>query len=283
MKRSKSYIYSTIGISFVLFLLGTIGWLFINGNALSNYFKENVQLQIIMNDATRQEKAQQLSEILKKQPFIKSVNYLSKEDAYKKYVKEKGEDPLAAGLLDENPLYISIDANLRSGYVQEDSIDKIEKFILQSNIVREVVYDKNVVTSLNENLNKIAIILGIIALILFVAVVVIIDNTVRLAMFSNRMLIKTMQMVGATRWFIAKPFDQRAMTTGLISGLIAIIGLIILRYSFTNWFPEVNALTSNIQFYILCALILILGIFISLISTHRSVFKYLKMRVDKLY
>lgn len=282
MKRSSN-LYSIIGISLVLFLLGTIGWLFINGNALSKYFKENIQLQIIMHDNTRAEKAQALETILQQQHFVSKVQYTSKEDAYERFVREKGEDPMADGLLKENPLYISIDINLKAAYVHPDSIRKVIQFITQSNIVREVVYDQPLVDTLQKKLNNIGIVLGIIAIILFVAVVVIIDNTVRLAMFSNRMLIKTMQMVGATRWFIAKPFNTQAFITGLISGLVAVIGLFVLRYAALNWMPELNALTTSWQFYILCGLIVSLGIFISVFSTHRSVFKYLKLKVDKLY
>lgn len=282
MKRTSN-LYSIIGISLVLFLLGTIGWMFINGNALSRYFKENIQLQIIMHDNTRAEKAQALEQILQQQHFVSKVHYTSKEEAYEKFMIEKGEDPMADGLLKENPLYISIDVNLKADYVHPDSISKVIAFIQQSNIVREVVYDQPLVDTLQKKLKNIGLILGGIAIVLFIAVVIIIDNTVRLAMFSNRMLIKTMQMVGATRWFIAKPFNTQAFISGMISGIIAVIGLFLLRYGTAQWMPEINALTTSVHFYILCAIIIGLGIFISVFSTHRSVFKYLKLKVDKLY
>lgn len=267
----------------MLFLLGTIGWLFINGRSLSQYFKENILIQVVMNDNTRTEKAQELEEILKNQHFVKSVKYISKEDAYSKFVSEKGEDPMEDGLLTENPFYISLDVFIYADYVQEDSIALIEQFITQSNIVREVIYDKAIVTKLESNLNKIGLVLGVIAIILFISVVIIIDNTVKLAMFSNRMLIKTMQMVGATRWFIAKPFDIQALTMGFFSSLLAIIGLFVMKYSLSQWIPESNALSTMNEFIILCIGIMILGLGICFLSTHRSVFKYLKVNIDKLY
>lgn len=236
-----------------------------------------------MNDNTRPEKAKELEQILKNQHFVKSVNYISKEDAYSKFVTEKGEDPMSDGLLTENPFYISLDVFIYADYVQEDSVALVEQFITQSNIVREVIYDKAIVSKLDSNLNKIGLVLGIIAIILFVSVVIIIDNTVKLAMFSNRMLIKTMQMVGATRWFIAKPFDLQALGMGFFSSLLAIVGLVAMKYGLAQWMPETNALASMNEFIILCAAILILGLSICFLSTHRSVFKYLKVNIDKLY
>lgn len=236
-----------------------------------------------MNDNTRPEKAKELEAILTSQHFIREVDYISKEDAYKKYVSERGEDPMETGLLTENPFYISLDVFVTADYVHPDSLRLVEQFLTQSNIVREVVYDKLIVEKLDSNLKKIGIILGIIALILFVSVVIIIDNTVKLAMFSNRMLVKTMQMVGATRWFIAKPFDLQALKMGLISSIIAILGLLALKYGFSQWIPELNALSTTIQFIILCICILLLGLFICIYSTHRSVFKYLQVNIDKLY
>jgi cell division transport system permease protein len=281
VKKSASYVYSTIGVALVLFLLGTIGWLFINGISLSNVVKGNVQLQVIMHDNTRPEKAKQLQAILSKQTFTAKVSYTSKEDALKKYIREKDEDPTT--FLDLNPLYISIDLNLKPQYVVQDSINKIQQFIMQSNIVREVVYDKVVVESLDKNLKKIGIILGVIAIILFIAVVFIIDNTVRLAMFSNRHLIKTMQMVGATRWFIARPFTKKAVTSGVISSLIAIIGIFALIYFAQRVIPELTALQNILSISILVICIILLGVLISVFSTYRSVIKYLKMKVDELY
>jgi len=281
MKKTPSYLYSIIGISLVLFLLGTIGWLVINGRALSRYFKEQVELQVILHDNTKTENAEKLETILKNQPFVAKVNITTKEEAAKQFAKEWDED--FTQLLDFNPLYTSLNVKLHSEYVNTDSLLKVKQFILQSNIVREVSYPNVVVDKMNSNFRKVGIVLGVLALILFVAVVIIIDNTVRLAMFSNRRLIKTMQMVGATRWFIAKPFDKNAFVSGLISGLIAIAGLFGVRYLAMSQLPELKALSDPFYLGLLMIGIVILGIIISLASTHRSVIKYLKYKLDNLY
>src|SRR5690606_30481470 len=188
-------IYSIIGISLVLFLLGTIGWLAINGRSLSNFFKEQIELQVILHDNTRPENTQKLNDILKKQPFVTSSTIITKEEAAQQFEAEWDED--FTELLDFNPLYSSLNVTLHSEYVNADSLAKIQTFLMQSNIVREVSYPTIVVDKMNSNFKKIGIVLGAIALILFIAVVIIIDSIVRLAMFSNRRLIKTMQMVGA--------------------------------------------------------------------------------------
>jgi cell division transport system permease protein len=281
MKKAPSYIYSIIGISLVLFLLGTIGWLVINGRSMTRYFKEQVELQVILHDNTRNEKSQELQEILQKQPFVSKSAIVTKEEAAEQMKKDMGEDFMQ--LLDINPLYTSIKLNLKSDYVNTDSINKIKQFLMQSNIVREVSYEKVVVDKMNATFRKIGLVLGAIALILFIAVIIIIDNTVRLAMFSNRILIKTMQMVGATRWFIAKPFDKRAIITGLISGLIAVVGLFLLMYFASSVLTQLSIFKDYLSISILVIIILLLGVLISVLSTHRSVVKYLKLKLDDLY
>ncbi|MFA6057635.1 MAG: permease-like cell division protein FtsX [Taibaiella sp.] len=281
MKKAPSYIYSIIGISLVLFLLGTIGWLVINGRSMTRYFKEQVELQVILHDNTRTEKSQELQEILQKQPFVSKSAIVTKEEAAEQMKKDMGEDFMQ--LLDINPLYTSIKLNLKSDYVNTDSINKIKQFLMQSNIVREVAYEKVMVDKMNATFRKIGLVLGAIALILFIAVIIIIDNTVRLAMFSNRILIKTMQMVGATRWFIAKPFDKRAIVTGLISGLIAVAGLFLLMYFASSVLSQLSIFKDYLSISILIVIILLLGVLISVLSTHRSVVKYLKLKLDDLY
>jgi len=281
MKKAPSYIYSIIGISLVLFLLGTIGWLAINARAISRYFKEQIELQVILHDHTRDEATQKLDAVLQKQPFVKQARIVSKEEAAAQMQKDMGEDFMQ--LLDVNPLYTSITLSLRSDYVNADSIARITSFLMQSNIVREVTYNKVVVDQMNANLRKIGLVMGCVALILFIAVIIIIDNTVRLAMFSNRLLIKTMQMVGATRWFIAKPFDRRAIITGLLSGLIAIACLLLVMYGTSNYITQMALFNDSLSITLLALGILLLGILISVLSTHRSVIKYLKLKLDDLY
>lgn len=280
-KAKPSYIYAIVGISLVLFLLGTLGWLVLNGRTLTRVFKEDVQVEVILHDNTRDEMMLKLNAILEQQPFVKKTEVITKEEAAEKFFRDGGED--FTELLDFNPLYSSIILNLNAVYVNPQSLDEIRQFIMQSNIVRDVSYPNMIVDNMNSNFRKIGIILGSIALMLFIVVVVLIDNTVRLAMFSNRFLIKTMQMVGATRWFITRPFDRRAIINGFISGVVASFCLWMVIAFSESQLEALKSLhdTSSIAFLMIG--IIILGILISLLSTHRSVVKYLKMHVDDLY
>lgn len=281
MKKTSNLVYSIIGISLVLYLLGTIGWMAINGQSLSKLVKENVSIDVILNDNTSTEKAQELENVLNNQSFVLDATMISKEEALEKYVSEKGEDPVK--FLGYNPLYISIKTSLHAEYVNPDSIAKIKTFIQQSNIVREVYYQEMIVGKLDTFIKNTGLVLGGLALVLFVAVIMIIDNTVKLSMFSNRMLVKTMQMVGATRFFIAKPFIKQAFFSGLISAMIAVIGMLGLRYLAFSIFPAISVLDNPMLFTILLISITLIGILISVLSTYRSVNKYLKLKLDELY
>lgn len=280
-KAKPSYLYAIIGISLVLFLLGTLGWLVLNGRTLSRVFKEDVEVEVILHDNTRDEMMMKLEGILKQQPFVKRTEVITKEEAAERFFASGGED--FTELLDFNPLYSSIILNIDSRYVNQAGLEQIRAFVMQSNIVREVSYPDAIVDQMNNNFKKIGIILGAISLILFVVVVILIDNTVRLAMFSNRFLIKTMQMVGATRWFISRPFDKRAILNGFISGMIAVAGLWLVIQFAEQQLPSLKALHEPMAIGLLMAGMIVVGILISLLSTHRSVVKYLKMRVDDLY
>ncbi|MBS1615676.1 MAG: cell division protein FtsX [Bacteroidetes bacterium] len=281
-KRSKpSYVYAIIGVSLVLFLLGTLGWLVINGRSLTREFKENITVVTDFHDNVPAEKTTELQAILDQQPFTKHTRLISKEEALKLQSQIEGEN--IGEFLGYNPLFASIELNVYAEYANKDSLEKIRKFILQSNVVREVTYPTRNVEQMNANFRRINIILGAIALLLVFAVVVLIDNTVRLAMFSNRFLIKTMQMVGANRFFISRPFDRRSIINGLISGIIAVAGLWLLMQFAESQLPELRSLHDTKLIILLMLSMLILGVLISWLSTHRSVLKYLKMKVDDLY
>jgi len=280
-KSKASYTFSIIGVSLVLFLLGTLGWIVINGNSLAQVVKEGVVVEIDFHDNVRPESIDQLKAIIDKQPFTKKSKIISKEEALKIQNSLEGED--ISAFVGFNPLFASIELNLYQEYVNKDSIDKITKFIEQSNVVSHVGYNKMTVAQLNDNLRKVTIILGIISIVLILTVIMLIDNTVRLAMFSNRFLIKTMQMVGATRWFISKPFVQRAVINGLISGVLAVVFLLFVKAFAEVNVPELKALKNPTLLSLLMVGMIISGVLISLISTHRSVIKYLKVTVDDLY
>jgi cell division transport system permease protein len=280
-KITPSHIYSAIGVAVVLFLLGLLGWIMINSQGLNKFVRSSIQVDVILHDNTRAEKYNQLHDILLQQSFIEKAELITKEQALEQLSKIDAVDH--EELLGFNPLYTSIVLNLRPAYVNPDSLAKVEQFLKQSNIVREVVYAKPVVTSLTKMINRAGWILAGIAGILLLSVVFLIDNTVRLSMFSNRHTIKTMQMVGATRGFIAKPFDVSAILSGLISAGIAIVAIFGLRAFILNTYPEINLVEDQNLFFALLGLILVLGVLISFLSTHRSVYKYLKLKVEDLY
>ncbi|MHB1921252.1 MAG: cell division protein FtsX [Chitinophagaceae bacterium] len=281
-KKSKpSYLYSIIGVALVLFLLGILGLFVINAKKLTVYFKENIELQAILRDNTPKKIALALEDTLSQQPFVKSIEYVSKDEAYQRYFNETHDS--AETLLGYNPLYASINFKANGDYVNADSLKKIEAYITQFNFVREVFYQRALVDMVNANVKKIGVVFLFISIILALVVIFLIDNTIRLAMFSNRFLIKTMQMVGATRWFIAKPFDIRSIINGLASSLIAIAGILLLMYFAERQLPELRAMRDYGLLSLLFLGMILLGIFISLLSTHRSVMKYLRMKLDDLY
>ncbi len=280
-KAKPSYFNAIMGVALVLFLLGILGWLLINGRALSRAFKEDLEINVDFHDNVPDESLTKMKSILDKQPFVLTSRIITKDEAIKMENQVEGNNMVE--FLGYNPLFASISLRLHENYVNKDSLEKVKKFILQSNVVRDVTWPNIVVDQMNSNLRKIGIILGSISVLLLVIVIFLIDNTVRLAMFSNRFLIKTMQMVGATRAFITRPFDLRAFINGLISGIVAVIGLWIIISFANNQLPVLSLLNDPVLLALLMGGMIVLGIFISMISTHRSVVKYLKMHVDDLY
>jgi cell division transport system permease protein len=280
-KAKPSYFNAIMGVALVLFLLGVLGWLLINGRALSRAFKEELEISVDFHDNVSDESVKQMKAIIDKQPFVRTARIISKEEAIQ--MENTVEGGNIVEFLGFNPLFTSISLKLNEEYVNKDSLAKVKKFMLQSNIVRDVTWPNVVVDKMNGNLRKIGIILGGISLLLLIVVIFLIDNTVRLAMFSNRFIIKTMQMVGATQSFITRPFDIRALLNGLISGVVAVVGLWIVMKFATAQLPVLSLLNDPLLLTLLVSGMIVLGILISMISTHRSVVKYLKMHVDDLY
>lgn len=284
MKRSKpSYFMSILGVALVLFILGILGWIVINASKLENYFKGNVQLHAFIREGSPKKDIDSLQRFIAAKPYARDVEYITKEKARQKFMGDNNED--WQKVLDYNPLPESVDFYLDPYYVVKDSIDAIISELQQANfIVSEVQYPDAVVSSLNSLVRKIEIVLLVIAAVLTLIAIILIDNTIRLAMFSNRFLIKTMQMVGATRWFIARPFTSKAILNGLSSALLAIGAIIFIVYGVENWWlPELAALRDNLWLSLLFLGLILMGISITFISTQRSVTKYLKMKLDDLY
>lgn len=281
-KRSApSYIMAIVGVSLVLFLLGILGWIIINANKLGQYFKENIAMNVYIRENVSAKDSAALVQYILAQPYVKDYEYVTKERAKQKYLQDGNKD--WGALLDRNPLPASIDFRITKEYASIDSLSKIKNLLVQNIAVSDVQYPQSLVTNLNSIINRISIILLSVIVIISILVIFLIDNTIRLAMFSNRFLIKTMQMVGATRGFISRPLELRAFLNGLISGLLAVGGLVAIIIFAENQLPYLKALRDYPMLIMLFIVIILLGICISFFSTHRSVLKYLKMKLDELY
>lgn len=282
IKRAKpSHFMSILGVTLVLFLLGIIGVLVINANKIGDYFKENVEVMAILRGDMNPNDSTALMTYISEKPYIRNIQYVTKEEARRRYLRDGNED--WGGILEENPLPNSINFGVKKEYMNRDSLEALRIDLQEQTYISEVRYPEALVDKLHSNIRTLSMILLGIAILLSLVVIILIDNTIRLAMFSNRFLIKTMQMVGATRWFIAKPMDIRAIINGAISGVIAVGLVILVIIAAERVVPWLKVIHDNLSLGILFAGIIVLGICITLFSTHRSVLKYLKMKLDELY
>jgi cell division transport system permease protein len=283
LKRSKpSYFMSILGVALVLFILGLLGWIVINASKLENYFKGSVQIHAFIREGSADHDVDSLQRYIASRPYARKIEHITKDMARTKFIGDGNED--WNKVLDYNPLPASVDFYLQPEYVNKDSIGAIITDVQRNFIVTEIKYPDAVVSGLNQVVRKFEIMLLTIAVVLSLIAIVLIDNTIRLAMFSNRFLIKTMQMVGATRWFISKPFDTKAIRNGLASALLAITAILLIIWAVENWWlPEIKALRDNVLLSLLFLAMILIGIGITFFSTHRSVTKYLKMKLDDLY
>ena len=282
-KRSKpNYIYSIVGVSLVLLIMGIMGWIFMNFQRAGTVFKEDIKLQAFLR-TNNQDSIGQIQQFIAHQPYAKDVEYINKESAKKIWNKDNNED--WASILDANPLPESIDFFAKAAYVNKDSLEKISATImnLYGTQITEIKYPSDLVNNVNDKASKFGLAFLVVAIILCLIVMFSIDNTIRLAMFSNRFLIKTMQMVGATRNFITKPMDIKAIVNGLISSGISIVLLAIIIGWLERQVPQLKLIHDMTLNLVLFGGMMVVGVSISLISTHRSVKKYLKSKLDNLY
>ena len=281
-QRGKpSYFMSILGVTLVLFLLGIVGWLTINSRKLIEYFKESVEVQVFLKPNVADTSREALQNYIASQPYTKKWKYTDKETAKNEWLKSGGED--FTEFLDNSLLPTSIDFTLKADFVDSARLVSIKEDISRFPAVDEVRYPTAVVGKMQRNFNIINLGLAGIAILIAALVIVLIDNTIRLAMFSNRFLIKTMQMVGATRWFIAKPLNIRAIINGAVSGIIAIALVYAVILIAERFLPDLKALHDNSLLTLLFISLIIIGITITVFSTHRSVLKYLRMKLDELY
>ena len=280
-KLRSSYFTTIISIALVLFVLGIIGLLLLNANRLSTYVKENLGFTILLKDNARNAEVKRLEKLLTTSDFIKSTEYVDKDRAAKELQDELGED--FVDFLGYNPLLSSIDVKLYAEYTSPDSIAKIEKMLLEFPQIKEVYYQKNLVHLVHKNVNRISLVLSIFAILLLTIAIALINNTIRLSVYSKRFLIRTMQLVGATKGFIRKPFLARGIMHGFMGAAIAIVLLSGLIYVTSKELSEVVGFQNLDLIFILFGLVILLGILITFVSTYFSVNKYLRLSTNELY
>ena len=277
----SSYATAVISISLVLCMLGTIGILLLTAHRISKYVRENVGFSVFLKDQVKEADIYRLQKTLDAETYVRSTRYITKEDAAKEFSEELGED--FVGFLGYNPLSSSIEVKLDAHYVNNDSIDLIESRLILHDEVKEVSYQKSMIHILNENIEKISLFILAFSALLVVIAVSLINNTIRLSVYSRRMLIRTMQLVGATNAFIRRPFLLRSMLHGIYSAFIAMAILVLALYWAEGQLEDIISVR-DVQ--ILGGLFLIVffsGMILSWISTYFAVNKYLKIKTDNLY
>lgn len=280
---NTSYITAVISITLVLFTLGVLGLFVLHAKSLSNYIKENIGFEIIMNDGVKEADIVFLQKQLDLNPGIKSTEYITKEEATRRLNNILGDEFTKFIDEEENPLLPSIDVRFNANWANNDSILKMESYVLENETVKEVYYQKSVVHLINKNIRKISLLLfGFSLLLLFIAVALI-NNTIRLSIYSKRFTIRTMQLVGATERFIIKPFIAIGFIQGLISALIAMTLLYIILITAQQNIPELSLLSSNRMLIYLNVIIVVTALLITGISTFFAVDKYLRMKTDHMY
>lgn len=280
-RLGSSYITLVVSISLVLFLLGILGMVLINARQLSDYFRESLSFTIMLKDDAREADIKMLQKELDAKPYVKQTEYVSKDEAAFKLRDELGEDFL--DFLGYNPLMPTIDVYLLADYTHPDSVIKIEKIISGYPVVDEVYYQESILNLINDNVKKISAFLLVISALLFLIAMTIINNTIRLSIYSKRFLINTMQLIGANRSFIRKPFLLRSIFFGFLAALIAIGLLMGLMYLIEKEFFTLFTYENINLFLLLCLALAAAGVTINALSTFFAVNRYLSMHEDKLY
>lgn len=270
-----------ISLSLVLFMLGLTSLLIYNAQKLTNSIKENIGFQIYLKDSIPDNILHDLQTELSQMPFTHNIQYISKEAAAEQLKKDLGEDFIS--FLGYNPLSAYIDIKLNAEYANNDSLQKIERILADKPFVKEITYQKNLINKINRNTKIIVLYLIFFGLILIVIAVTLINNTIRLSIYSKRFLIRTMYLVGATKFFIGKPFIIKSIIQGIIASFISALMIVGIWYITTQYIPQILNLQSTLMWIITFSSIFIAGIIIAAISAWLSVSYYLKLQHSDLY
>ena len=277
----SSYFSVVISIALVLFLLGLLGMLVLNAKTISNNFKERVVMTVYLNDTAKEVEINQLEKSLTLASYIKETKYISKEDAADFMKGEYGEDFLDD--IGHNPLQNSIEVNLKADFVTEQRLDSISQATLTKKFVDDVRYDKDLVSMMNSNVKRISLWVLIISALFTLIAVLLINSSIRLSVYSKRFTIKTMQMVGATKQFIRRPFIWKSIKLGIIGAIIALIGMAVVLYYVDKTFADLELLSNPILIAGLFLGVFVLGIVITWISTYIATQRFLNLKTDQLY
>ncbi len=292
MKREKSttkrrlrgsYLISLMSIMLVLFVLSLFSSLVLFANKISDYIKENIGFEIVMNKGVKEKDIIDFQHVLDKKEYVKSTEYISQEEATRRLTEDLGEDILDWLGDVENPLLPSIDVRFKSEYANNDSIAKIEKWVMRNKNVKEVYFQKSLIHSIDKNVNKIAAVLLLVGAALLIMAITLIGHTVRLSVYSKRFVVRSMQLVGATESFIIKPFLKSFVIQGVIGSVLSLALLSIFLYRVMRDVPELASLTGFGSFAVIYISVLVLGVLLTTLSTLFAMRKYLRADIDDLY
>lgn len=277
----SSYFSVVLSIALVLFLLGLLGLLVLNAKKVADLFKEQVTVTIYLKDNAKDVEVKQLEKSLALADYVKSTEYISKEQAAESMKAENGEDFME--FLGFNPLQNNIDVNLKADFVTSDKLEELAATALEKGFVEEVRYDKDLVTLMNSRVKKISFWVLLLSAIFTLIAVLLINSSIRLSVYAKRFTIKTMQMVGATKRFIRRPFVWKSIKLGILGAILALVGLGFIVYYVDQAFPELVLRQSPILIGGLFLVIFLLGILITWISTHFATQRFLNLKTDQLY
>jgi cell division transport system permease protein len=267
----------------VLFVLGMYAFVMIYTDRLLDFVKENIGFEIVMKSNAKESSIINLKDELSKKDYVKSVEYISKEDATNRMKEDLGEDFLQWLGDVENPLLPSIDVRFVADYANADSMAMVEKWVAGKTIVKEIIYPKTLTNTINDNINKIKIVLFAVSLILLLIAITLISHTIRLSIYSKRFTVRTMLLVGATEGFVMKPFLKTFMTQGLIAAIIALAFITMALYGMNDYLPEMNMSQGNGYIISIYASVIGLSLILTFFSTVFSMRKYLNADIDRFY
>lgn len=277
----SSYFSVVLSITLVLFLLGVLGLLVMNAKKVEKHFKEQIAISIDLKENVKDVEITALQKSLKLSDFVKETRFVSKEEAAELAKEENGEDFM--DFIGYNPFQNSIDVFVNSDFVTLNSLEEIKTTILKRNYVDEVRYDEDLVSLMNKNVKRISFWLIAISAIFTVIAMLLINSSIRLAVYSKRFIIKTMQMVGATKRFIRRPFIWKSIRLGILGSLLAVGGIVTVAYYLDKNLPELSLLDNTLMFGGLCTGVLLLGILITWVSTFFATQRFLNLKTDDLY